>query len=87
MYTDSSEQKNVILDQILAERRSYRMLRQEFPSEDAIRRVIHAGLLAPFAAAAVGNSVDYFHRFFVMKTGSRSMNAAAPLVLGRNPPD
>jgi len=81
MCTDSSEQKNVALDQILAERRSYRMFGQEFPPEDAIRRIIHAGLLAPFAAAAVGNSSDYFRRFFVMKKGSQSMNAAAPLVM------
>jgi nitroreductase len=81
MCTDSSEQKNVALDQILAERRSYRMFRPEFPPEDAIRRIIHAGLLAPFAAAAVGDSTDYFRRFFVMKKGSQSMTAAAPLVM------
>ena len=72
MCTENSEQKNVTLDQILADRRSYRMFRPEFPPEDAIRRIIHAGLLAPFAAAAVGNSTDYFRRFFVMKKGSRA---------------
>jgi len=81
MCTDSGEQKNVTLDQILAERRSYRMFKPEYPPEDAIRRIIHAGLLAPFAAAAVGNSTDYFRRFFVMKKGSQSMTAAAPLVM------
>jgi nitroreductase len=81
MCTDSSEQKNVTLDQILAQRRSYRIFRPEFPPEDAIRRIIHAGLLAPFAAAAVGNSTDYFRRFFVMKNGSQSMNTAAPLIM------
>jgi len=81
MCRDSSEQKNVALDQILAERRSYRMFRQDFPPEDAIRRIIHAGLLAPFAAAAVGNSTDYFRRFFVIKRGSQSMNEASSLVM------
>jgi nitroreductase len=81
MCTDSSEQKNATLDQILGERRSYRLFRPEFPPQDAVRRIIHAGLLAPFAAAAVGNSVDYFRRFFVMKKGSPSMNAASPLVM------
>jgi len=81
MRTDSSEQKNVILDQILAARRSCRMFMPKFPQEDAIRSIIHAGLLAPFAAAAVGNSTDYFRRFFVMKKGSQSMTAAAPLVM------
>jgi nitroreductase len=81
MCTDSREQKNVTLDQILADRRSYRMFRPEFPAEDSIRRIIHAGLLAPFAAAAVGNSTDYFRRFFVMKKGSESMKKASPLVM------
>jgi nitroreductase len=81
MCTDSTEQKNVTLDRILAERRSYRMFRPEFPPEDALRRIIHAGLLAPFAAAAAGNATDYFRRFFVMKKGSKSMKEAAPLVM------
>ena len=81
MCDDISVQKNVYLDQILAERRSHRMFRPEFCSEDEIRRILHAGLLAPFAAAAVGNSHDYFRRFFVMRRGSKSMNAAIPLVM------
>jgi len=81
MCTELVEQKNAFLDQILAGRRSYRMFRTEFPPEDAIRRIIHAGLLAPFAAAALGNSTDYFRRFFVMKKGSRTIAAASPLVM------
>jgi len=81
MCTELVEQKNAFLDQILAGRRSYRMFRPEFPPEDAIRRIIHAGLLAPFAAAALGNSTDYFRRFFVMKKGSRTIAAASPLVM------
>ncbi|MGA2121421.1 MAG: nitroreductase family protein [Methanoregula sp.] len=80
MCTEVFEQRNVCLDQILAERRSHRVFRQEFPAEDEIRPVLNAGLLAPFAAAAVGNSKDYFRRFFVMKRGSQSLNAAMPLV-------
>ena len=80
MCDDISVQKNVYLDQILAERRSHRMFTPEFCSEDEIRRILHAGLLAPFAAAAVGNSHDYFRRFFVMRRGSESMNAVIPLV-------
>ena len=81
MCTDISVQKNVVLDQVLAERRSHRMFRPDFCSEDEIRRILHAGLLAPFAAAAVGDSHDYFRRFFVMRKGSESMNAAIPLVM------
>ena len=70
----------MFFDRILAERRSYLMFKPEFPPEDAIRRILHAGLLAPFAAAVVGNSTDYFRRFFVMRKGSKSMNAASSLV-------
>ena len=83
MCSDIQKQKNIYLDQILAERRSYRMFQPAFPPEDEIRRILHAGLLAPFAAAAVGNSQDYFRRFFVMNRGSESMKAAAPLVMAQ----
>lgn len=85
MCTDISVQKNVFLDQVLAERRSHRMFRPDFCSEDEIRRILHAGLLAPFAAAAVGDSHDYFRRFFVLRKGSESMNAAIPLVMRQIP--
>jgi nitroreductase len=81
MCSDISVQKNVFLDQVLAERRSHRVFRPEFCSDDEIRRILHAGLLAPFAAAAVGGSHDYFRRFFVLRKGSESMNAVIPLVM------
>jgi nitroreductase len=81
MCSDISVQKNVFLDQVLAERRSHRRFRPDFCSEDEIRRILHAGLLAPFAAAAVGNSHDYFRRFFVLRKGSESMNAAILLAM------
>jgi nitroreductase len=80
MCSDVGEQKNMYLDQILAERRSYRLFTTAVPEQDAIRRILHAGLLAPYAAAAVGGSKDYFRRFFVMKKGSPGLNAAIPLV-------
>ncbi len=81
MCDDIIVQKNVCLDQILADRRSHRVFRPELCSEDEIRRILHAGLLAPFAAAAVGDPHNYFRRFFVMRTGSKSMNAVIPLVM------
>ena len=56
------------------------MFRQEIPPEDAIRRILHAGLQAPYAAAAVGTNKDYFRRFFVIRNGSKSMAAILPLV-------
>ena len=54
MCDEIFNQKNVCLDQILADRRSYRMFTAAIPEEEQIRRILHAGLLAPYAAAAVG---------------------------------
>ena len=81
MCTEPFEQKNMFLDQVLAERRSYRQFRQEIPPAETIERIIHAGLLAPYAAAAVGGSSDYFRRFFVIPKGSAAMEQAIPLVM------
>jgi len=75
--------RNVILDQILAERRSHRKFTPEVPPGDSIRRIVHAGLLAPYAAAAVGGGEEYFRRFFVIEAGSRSMKAASRLLMER----
>jgi nitroreductase len=75
-----SQEENAVIDRVMGCRRSHRQFNKDVPSEDDIRRILHAGLLAPFAAAAVGNSTDYFRRFFVMKIGSKSMNATSPLV-------
>ncbi|MCK7468223.1 MAG: hypothetical protein MZU91_08935 [Desulfosudis oleivorans] len=58
------------------------MFTAEVPEEDDIRRILHAGLLGPYAAAAVGGSKDYFRRFFVMKKGSQGLKMAIPLMHG-----
>ena len=82
MCTVTTVEKNQILDEILAARRSNRQFRTELPPEDMIREIIHAGLLAPFAAAAVGGSgTKYFRQFFVFKRGTTSLAAASPLVM------
>ena len=83
MEDDIFDKKNRYLDQVLAERRSYRMFKPDFPPEENIRRILHAGLLAPFAALAVGTSKDYFRRFFVIRNGSAGMKAAIPLVMAQ----
>ena len=80
MSTEIPDQKNVMFDRIIVGRRSHRQFRQEFPPEDDIRDIIHAGLHAPFAAAAVSNTEDYFRRFFVLKRDSKSIIAAASLI-------
>lgn len=81
MCDDIFEQKNMFLDQVLAERRSYRMFKVEVPPRDDIHRILHAGLLAPFAAATIGTPKDYFRRFFVLTSGSKGIKAAIPLVM------
>jgi nitroreductase len=78
--THSSEQDNAILDRIIGERRTCRKFTQEIPPDEQIERIIHAGLHAPFAAAAIGNNEDYFRRFVVIRKGSKAMNELAPLV-------
>ena len=80
MCTEPFEQKNMYLDEVLAGRRSYRVFRPEAPPVDAVNRIIYAGLLAPYAAAAVGKADDYFRRFFVFPIGSAGMQKAAPLI-------
>ena len=80
MSKETPNQKNVVFDEIVFERRSHRRFWQEFPSKDDIKSIIDAGLHAPFAAAAVGNTKDYFRRFFILKMGSKSMTIAASLI-------
>jgi nitroreductase len=83
MCTITAVQKNQILDEILAARRTHRAFLPEVPAEEAIRQIIHAGLLAPYAALATGSSKDYFRRFLVMKNGSSTLAEAQALVLAQ----
>ena len=83
MCTEPLSERNVALDQILAERRSHRAFTPDVPPRDAISRIIHAGLLAPYAAAAVGGGHEYFRQFFVLEKGSRSLKEASLLLMAR----
>ena len=78
MSKETPNQKNIIFDQIIIERRSHRRFWQEFPSKKDILSIIDAGLHAPFAAAS--STKDYFRRFFILKMGSKSMTTAAALI-------
>jgi nitroreductase len=55
MDIEDFDQRNMLLDEIISERRTYRKFKQEFPPENNIKNIINAGLHAPFAAAAVGD--------------------------------
>ena len=78
--THSTEQDNAILDRIIGERRSCRKFTQEIPPTEMVESIIHAGLHAPFAAAAIGSNDDYFRRFVVVRKGSKAMDELVPLV-------
>ena len=78
--TSPDNHDNAVLDRIIGERRSHRKFTAAIPPGDMIESIIHAGLHAPYAAAAVGSSTDYFRRFFVMRKGSKAMQALVPLV-------
>jgi nitroreductase len=78
----NKEQKNAILDGIILERRTHRRFKEEIPSDDVIVDIIHAGLHAPFAGAAVGNEKDYFRRFFIIRNNSETMALLNPLIFG-----
>lgn len=82
MCTCSTEE-NAVIDRVIGCRRSHRQFRPEVPETEDIRRILHAGLLAPFAAAAPGTSKDYFRRFFVVRSGSAAMNEVSPLVMAK----
>lgn len=76
-----SPEENAVIDRVMGCRRSCRQFTAEVPDKEDIGRIIHAGLLAPFAAAAVGTSKDYFRRFFVIPRGSDAMRALSLLVM------
>ncbi len=78
-----SPEENAVIDRVIGCRRSHRQFSPEVPGREDIERVLHAGLLAPFAAAAVGTKKDYFRRFFVVKAGSGSMRVLSPLVMAK----
>jgi len=64
-YEFSMEDNNII-DKIIDSRRSIRSFKSEIPSEEHIREIIRAGMLAPYAALMIDPKSD-FRRFFVIK--------------------
>jgi len=78
--TTKTDQDNAVLDRIIGERRSCRKFTREIPADEQVESILHAGLHAPFAAAAVGDNRDYFRRFVVIRNGSKAMKELSPLV-------
>ena len=48
-----------VLDRIIEARRSVRAFKGDAPSDSMIRAIIHSGVCAPYAAIAVGDTVDF----------------------------
>ncbi|HTX61548.1 MAG TPA: nitroreductase family protein, partial [Methanobacterium sp.] len=73
------DERNLIFDEIIKSRRSIRAFKDEKPPKEVIENIIKAGMLAPYAAAAVGDSKD-FRRFFVFEKGNKSIETLAFLM-------
>jgi nitroreductase len=71
---------NERLDKVLQMRRSVRSFTDEVPPREQIEQIIEAGLLAPYAAAAL-EGVKLFRRFFVFERGGESFTKVAQLAV------
>jgi nitroreductase len=63
------QNRNQVLDEIIAARRSIRSFKQNAPPREMIETILQAGLAAPFAGLAVGSGKDY-RRFVVIPRDS-----------------
>jgi nitroreductase len=79
MTINNDNDCNKIFDEIIKSRHSTRFFKEEFPSKENIEDILNAGMLAPYAAQAVGDNED-FRRFFVFKNGGKSMEIAGDLM-------
>ena len=75
----SLDERNLIFDEIIKSRHSIRAFKDEKPPKEVVEDIIEAGMLAPYAAAAVGDRKD-FRRFFVFEKGSKSIETLAFLM-------
>ena len=63
---------NQLFDEIVRSRHSIRAFKDEKPPKEWIEDIIEAGMLAPYAAAAVGDTIE-FRRFFVFERDTISI--------------
>lgn len=74
-----NEEYNRVIDKIIESRRSIRSSKPEIPSEEYIKSIIRAGMLAPYAALMVNPKSD-FRRFFVIKKGGKARKEIVTLM-------
>jgi nitroreductase len=75
----SVDERNQILDEIIRSRRSIRDFKEEKPPKEWIEDIIEAGMLAPYAAAAVRGEKD-FRKFFVFERNTKSFETASLII-------
>ena len=68
-------EKNKILDEVIANRRTIREFKPDIPPKESIEAILEAGLHAPFAAIAIIGE-KRFRRFFVLKEGESTNKLA-----------
>ena len=66
-------------DEILRLRRSIRVFTDEVPPKDLIDKIINAGLLAPYAAQAVGSDKN-FRKFYIAQKNSKALSIMKTLI-------
>ncbi len=76
--TALSRERNSVLDEVIAARRSVRAFTSEIPPRELIGQLLLAGLQAPYAALAVKEDVPY--RFFRVICQGPGMIKAAGLI-------
>lgn len=74
-----SDEYNKMLDEIIESRRSIRSFKSEIPPEENIKDIIHAGMLAPYAALMIDPKSD-FRRFFVIKKDTKARKEMASIM-------
>jgi len=79
---NTTEEYGRALVTILDARRSIRVFTDELPPKECIEEIIAAGLLAPYAAQAVGEDLD-FRRFFVISKSSPRLKEVAEIARAR----
>jgi nitroreductase len=79
MVTINDKDCNYIFDNIVRSRRSIRFFEDKFPSKENIEDILDAGMMAPYAAQAVGENEE-FRRFFVFENGTKSIKIAGDLM-------
>ncbi len=79
MVFENNNDCSKVFDEVIKSRRSIRFFKEEFPSKENIEDILNAGMLAPYAAQAVGEN-EQFRRFFVFENGCTNMKIARDLM-------